>query len=117
MKKELICEYELMGEGGTVEEGEMNDYLVNPLSAKIAPKFAPLILIKHATYGVTPQGGAKRRQILEKELFEISQLVRRKNQRLYVSPEQVRKMWEEPKLKLELAALQPDGNCSLSQII
>jgi hypothetical protein len=45
-------DYELMGVGDTVQQDEMRDYAVRPLEAKIAPKFAPLVLVqKVITWG------------------------------------------------------------------
>ena len=46
MHKELVVDYELMGVGDTCQEDEMKDHVVRPLGAKIAPKFAPLILVQ-----------------------------------------------------------------------
>mmetsp|Transcript_7656 Transcript_7656/g.17496 ORF Transcript_7656/g.17496 Transcript_7656/m.17496 type:complete len:1090 (-) Transcript_7656:8-3277(-) len=107
MPKQLVVEYELMGVGDSNQEDEMRDVICRPLGAKIAPKFAPLIIIKKASFGVTPQGAAKRRKLLQKALYEISVLTNRRAQRLYVKPEDLRKLDLEESYRRELEALHP----------
>ena len=46
-----MLDYELMGVGDTVQQDEMRDYAVRPLEAKIAPKFAPLVLVQKVNLG------------------------------------------------------------------
>ena len=55
-----------------VQKDEMKDYMVEPLSAALMPKFAPLILIKKATFGITRLGAERRRAALQKDLYDIS---------------------------------------------
>ena len=109
MKKELVLDYELMGVGDTVQEDERGDYMVAPISAKLAPKFAPLVLVRSATFGMSRAGADARRKELTKQLYDLGVIANKKAQRLYVSPADVERMRAEPALREEMAALHPDA--------
>lgn len=102
-----MLDYELLGVGGSVHGDEVKDYLVHALGAALRPKLAPLLLVRHATFGVTRAGAATRRQALKKALYDWSVVETRKRLRLYVAPEKLAGLKEVPALEAELDALDP----------
>ena len=54
-------DYELMGVGGDVEVDELRDHPMRVCQAKVAPKFAPLIIVTNAVWGLDPETWKKRK--------------------------------------------------------
>jgi len=110
-----------MGIGDSVQGDEMKDYMVHNLGAALQPKLAPLILVRHATFGVTKAGAATRWQQLKKKLYDLSVVENRKRLRLPVPLEKLAELREVPALEAEMAALNPEtlqiGNVDVTHVV
>lgn len=97
-----------MGISDTTQSDEMNDYLTRPLVAKLNPRFAPLVIIRSATFGLTKEGGDARRKVLRKQLYDISVIAHRKKQKLPCQAKELERLDLLPALQEEFDALHPD---------
>ena len=97
--KDLMLNFEIKGTKGEIHESELNNYLIREVNVYAQPVVAPLLLIKKAYWGLTPESLKKKKKAVTNTLFEIKSLKRARNDGQVLSREELAKIKEEGELQ------------------